>query len=405
MYNFVRRLIKLVRIVGFTCLAAPIVVLMRLIRPVIRIRLGSLDIGRLGGSFDAYFYLAGKQSVATSKYTADIFYFIPTTVISNSFWVTMLARELLVVAPVQFLSHLLHAIYRLNGYLPHANLNEVPLLGSFTTSTAVTRAIVANPNVLLKFTRAEEQLGIENTVALGIPVGHQFVCFHARDSSYLSEKHPGIDWQYHDYRDSEIGNYIPAAEELCSRGLWAVRVGEIALEPVISSNRAVIDYTYSGKRSEFMDIYLGAKCKFMICSETGLNLVPTMFRRPIVFVNWVLIPYIYVWCTGVVITKKFFSVSKNRLLTYREILSLEMGVLGDLGMAAESGIQLLQNSPAEIQAAAVEMNDRLDGLWTDSKEDIALQNRFWEIFGSDRLRNPELRIGAEFLRGNTNLLD
>ena len=105
-----------------------------------------------------------------------------------------------------------------------------------------------------------------------------------------------------------------------------------------------------------------------------------------------------------VITKKFFSVSKNRLLTYREILSQE-GVYGDLGMAAESGIQLLQNSPAEIQAAAVEMNDRLDGLWTDSKEDIALQNRFWEIFGSDRLRNPELRIGAEFLRGNTNLLD
>jgi hypothetical protein len=51
------------------------------------------------------------------------------------------------------------------------------------------------------------------------------------------------------------------------------------------------------------------------------------------------------------------------------------------------------------------MNDRIDGLWVDSKEDIALQNRFWEIFGVDRLRNPELRIGAEFLRSNTNLLD
>ena len=106
-----------------------------------------------------------------------------------------------------------------------------------------------------------------------------------------------------------------------------------------------------------------------------------------------------------VITKKFFSVSKNRLLTYREILSRETGVFGDLGVALESGIQLQQNSPAEILAAAVEMNDRIDGLWTDSKDDIALQNRFWEIFGSDRLRNPELRIGAEFLRSNTNLLD
>ena len=404
MHIFVRILIKLVTIVGFTCLAAPIVVLMRLIRPVIRIRLGALDIGRLGGSFGAFFYLAVKQSIAIPKYTTDVFYFIPTTVISNSFWVTLLAREIHLLAPVQFLSHLLHAIYRLNRYLPHADLNEVPLLGSFTTSNAVTRAIVANPNVLLKFTRAEEQLGRENTVALGIPVGHQFVCFHARDSSYLSEKHPGVDWHYHDYRDSRIGNYISAAEELTRRGLRAVRIGEIVAEPIVHSSSAVIDYSLSGKRSDFMDIYLGAKCKFMICSETGLNLVPTMFRRPILFVNWVLIPYMYIWSTGVVITKKFFSVEKNRLLTYREILSRGNGVYGDLGFVAESGIQLIESTSAEICAAAVEMNDRIDGLWTDTEEDIVLQNQFWDMFGADRFRNPELRIGAEFLRSNNDLL-
>lgn len=404
MHNFVWRFIKLLRIVGFTCLAAPIVVLMMLIRPVIRIRLGALDIGRLGGSFDAFFYLAVKQTVATPKYTTDVFYFIPTTVISNRFWVGMLAREIHLLAPVQFLSHLLHAIYRMNRYLPHADLNEVPLLGSFVTSNVLTHAIVANPKVLLKFTNAEEQLGSENTVALGIPAEGKFVCFHARDSSYLSEKHPGVDWHYHDYRDSRIGNYISAAEELTRRDLWAVRIGEIVAERIVHSSSAVIDYTHSGKRSEFMDIYLGAKCKFMICSETGLNLVPTMFRRPIVFVNWVLIPCIYVWSRGVVITKKFFSVQKNRLLTYREILSRDSGVYGDLGFAAESGIQLIENTPAEICAAAVEMNDRIDGLWTDTEEDIVLQNQFWDIFGVDRFRNPELRIGAEFLRSNTNLL-
>ena len=392
------------RIVGFTCLAAPIVVLMRLVRPVIRIRLGALDIGRLGGSFGAFYYLAIKESVVTFKVTLDVFYFLPTTVVSNRFWVTILAREIHLLAPVRFLSHLFHTIYMLNSYLPHAYLNEIPRIAPFATINVVTRAIISNPNVLLQFTKAEEQLGSEHTAALGIPLVGQFVCFHARDSSYLREKHPGVDWHYHDYRDSLIGNYISAAEELTRRGLWAVRIGEIAAEPIMPSSAAVVDYTYSGKRSEFMDIYLGAKCKFMICSETGLNLVPTMFRRPIVFVNWVLIPYIYVWSRGVVITKKFFSLQKNRLLTYREILSRDMGVYGDLGFAAESGIQLIENTPAEICAAAVEMNDRIDGLWTDTEEDIVLQNQFWDIFGADRFRNPELRIGAEFLRSNTNLL-
>ena len=105
-----------------------------------------------------------------------------------------------------------------------------------------------------------------------------------------------------------------------------------------------------------------------------------------------------------VITKKFFSVEKNRLLTYREILSRGNGVYGDLGLVAESGIQLIESTSAEICAAAVEMNDRIDGLWTDTEEDIVLQNQFWDIFGVDRFRNPELRIGAEFLRSNNDLL-
>ena len=404
MRNYFSKFFKLVRLIWFGVLSAPIVLLLRLVRPAIRIRLGVLDIGRLGGSFDLFWYLICRDLAAPYKYAWDFFYFTPTDVISNNFWVAILARELKLFAPTPFLSKLLLTVCRLNKFLPHSHLNEILFPATFSPVNEVIHAAITNPRVLLQFTREEDELGIRGIVALGIPVEGQFVCFHARDSSYLNDKHPGIDWQYHDYRDSKIGNYIPAAEELCSRGLWAVRVGEIALEPIISSNKAVIDYTYSGTRSEFMDIYLGAKCKFMIISDTGLFLVPTMFRRPIVFVNWVLLPLIHVWSTGVVITKKFFSVSKNRLLTYREILSREEGVYGDLGLAAESGIQLVENSPAEIQAAAVEMNERIDGLWADSKEDIALQNRFWEIFGADRLRNPELRIGAEFLRSNTNLL-
>lgn len=386
-------------------LAIPIVLVMRLVRPVFRLRLGSLDIGRLGGSFDAFWHLALKESASQFEYTFDLFYFIPTAVISNKFWVAILAREIHLLAPVPFLSHLFTTVHKLNKYLPYSSLNDIPLPATFCPSNAETRAVLTNPKVLLQFTRAEEEIGSQNTVALGIPVGRPFICFHARDSSYLDEKHPNIDWRYHDYRDSRIDNYILAAEELTRRGLWALRIGEIAKNPIGTSNSCVIDYTYSGKRSEFMDIYLAAKCKFMICSETGLNLVPTMFRRPIVFVNWVLIPYIYLWSTGVVITKKFFSVNKNRLLTFREILSGEWGVYSDLGLAAESGIRLVENTPLEIQAAAGEMNDRIDGRWTDSEEDIALQYRFWEIFGPGRYRNSELRIGAEFLRSNANLLE
>jgi putative glycosyltransferase (TIGR04372 family) len=119
----------------------------------------------------------------------------------------------------------------------------------------------------------------------------------------------------------------------------------------------------------------------------------------------VLLPYIYVWCTGVVITKKFFSVSRNRLLTYREIFSPDAGVYGETGMAAINDIELIENTAAEIRAASIEMNDRIDGQWETTNEDLRLQTQFWELFGNDRARNPDLHIGAEFLRQNADLLD
>ena len=378
---------------------------MRLARPIVQVRLGALDIGRLGGSLNAFWYIALENSIAPPTHTFDIFFWLPTNTISNHFWVKILSRHIRLIPPSPFFSHLFLSVDSLNKYLPNSSSNVISLPNAFLPSNIYTRLCLANPNPLLKLLTQEEELGKQNLSDLGIPEGQQFISFHARDSSYLEAKYPNVDWEYHDYRDSTIGNYILAAEEMARRGLWAVRIGEVAKEPIVTTHSAIIDYTFSGQRSEFMDIYLGAKCKFMIVSDTGMNLVPTMFRTPMVFVNWVPLHYIYVWCKGVVITKKFFSLGRNRLLTYREIFSPDTGVYGETGMAAINDIELIENTAAEIRAASIEMNDRIDEQWETTNEDLRLQTQFWELFGNDRARNPDLHIGAEFLRQNADLLD
>ena len=40
-----------------------------------------------------------------------------------------------------------------------------------------------------------------------------------------------------------------------------------------------------GQRSDFMDIYFGAKCHFFIGVGTGIDAIPDIFRRPILYVN------------------------------------------------------------------------------------------------------------------------
>ncbi|GAG44511.1 unnamed protein product, partial [marine sediment metagenome] len=48
----------------------------------------------------------------------------------------------------------------------------------------------------LSFTSEEEQFGQEEIRKLGIPDGTPFVCFHARDASYLKAVFPERNWYY-----------------------------------------------------------------------------------------------------------------------------------------------------------------------------------------------------------------
>ena len=155
MRNYFSKFFKLVRIIWFGALSAPIVLLLRLVRPAIQIRLGALDIGRLGESFNLFWYLICRDPAAPYKYRFDFFFFIPTDVISNNFWVAILSREVKLFAPVPFLSKLLLTVSRLNKFLPHCHLNEIPLPRTFSPSNEVIHAAITNPRVLLEFTREE----------------------------------------------------------------------------------------------------------------------------------------------------------------------------------------------------------------------------------------------------------
>ena len=64
-----------------------------------------------------------------------------------------------------------------------------------------------------------------------------------------------------------------SAEALADRGFYVIRMGKKVNAAINSSQPNVIDYATNGMRSDFMDIYLGAKCSFCISSNFGpLNL-------------------------------------------------------------------------------------------------------------------------------------
>ena len=72
-------------------------------------------------------------------------------------------------------------------------------------------------------------------------------------------------------------------------------------------NPKLIDYANNGMRTDFLDIYLSAKCKFIICSDTGMSFPAEVFKRPLVYVNWTACLMLPLYAlNALIIFKKFY---------------------------------------------------------------------------------------------------
>jgi len=266
--------------------------------------------------------------------------------------------------------------------------------------------LIAKCKAHLYFTDEEEVRGSAELLKMGIPKEGEFICFHNRDEVYLDTVLDGADWSYHDFRDSKIADYLPAARALADQGYYLLRMGSHVKEQLNAAHPRVIDYA-TRFRSDFMDIYINAKCRFFIASNAGIFAIATVFRRPVAFVNF--IPLEYVRASNphdLFIPKKLWLKDERRFLRFREIIESGIGRLFDTEKYAKLGIEVIDNTPQEICALTSEMDERLKGSWKALAEDDALQQCFWSIFKNSELNRVFLlRIGAEFLRQNRSLLD
>ncbi len=256
-----------------------------------------------------------------------------------------------------------------------------------------------------KLTPQQIKMGDQLLLQQGITKEDKLFCFHNRDSAYLKMANPTQDWSHHDYRDSSIKNYIKAAEVFRTKGFKPIRLGKIVETPLTSEEKKrFIDYTDAHWQSDFMDIYLSYRSKIFLCSDTGISVFPEFFHKPVVYVNWTLLPRLTNWVHyAVFIPKKIYSKKLNRLLTFKELLEHPQFISPQPNFDW-SQFNLIENSEDEILAACLEMESRLDGSWQENPEDIALQVAFWNLYPKNFLRPKKVFIGRDFLREHKELL-
>ena len=403
----VKRALQILLKLPLNILAVPTVLIIRLIRPWLLVRWGlliSLRIGHFAANTELYLCERDVGINPPTQRHVDFFY-MDQRPVCNQQLATMWKRVLRVL-PVWMLA----PIIRVNRLIPGGSVHEI---GDNTQGPFDVHNLLDRLPSHLKFTPEEEVRGEAGLRALGIPHSAKFVCMIVRDSAYLDVQQPKIHWNYHNYRDSNIQDYVLAAEALAGLGYFVIRMGAVVSEAMKVDHPRVIDYATNGMRTDFMDIYLGAKCAFCISTGVGFDSIPEMFRRPIVYVNYVPLGSLHTFRKEFTsITKKHFSKEAGRILTMREIFDCGIGLSFHTSAYESAGIQLIGNTPEEIRDVAIEMAERLNGTWQPHADDETLQRRFWEIFPTDAIAangrplhgEIRARFGASFLRNNREWL-
>ena len=373
-YMQIHYFIKLVFLIPSYVIGFVLLMLIRAIKPIFLIRIGGLRSSRIGHfAANTELYLCEKKSSINvpKQLHLDIFFFEERPLCNKQ--LAKMWRRVLYVGPAWLFSPL----SRLNKMFPGGAIHEI---GDNSKGDRDVHNLYEKFSTHLLFSENEERHGSARLREMGIPEDGRFVCLIVRDEVYLNS-HIKNDWSYHNYRDSPIEDYTLAALELSRRGYYVIRMGAKVKRPIAINEEKIIDYATNGMRSDFMDIYLGSKCFFCVSTGAGWDAVPQIFRKPIVYVNYVPLGYMCTYRNSALsIFKHHIDRNSGRELCLNEIFNVGAGFLVKSSDYDDKSIELKNNTPEEICEAVMEMTDRLNGNYQASLHDEFLQSQFLDIF-------------------------
>ena len=352
--------------------------MIRLVSPWVLIRIEQLPASNFGDFilFPALYYCKKKLKINQPKKKCIDFLYIPTDKrFCNKQLEKMWNRKLNFSSP-----YLLDPLYRANKLIPGFKKHNIDMITEASERDVDNLFQKCQP--VLSFTNEEEFYGKNILNSFGLNEGDKFVCLAVRDKAYdemrLASRYR--DWSYQEYRNNNIDNYMLAAEELAKRGYFVFRTGVIAEKPFYSDNPKIIDYANSSLRSDFMDIYLGAKCSFSVSTLFGGLALFQIFNKPCAQIS-VPVAAMHTHCEkNYVLTRHHILKKEKKRLSLSEIFSCGAAFANDADFFKKKGIELIENTPEEIRDLVLELAESFENNIDLTPEEQELQKTFKNLF-------------------------
>ena len=258
---------------------------------------------------------------------------------------------------------------------------------------------------LLTLSDGDHERGRKCLKSLGVPEDTWFVCLHVRESGWNNEGCHAAD-----YRNADIDTYLPAIRSVTDAGGWVIRMGDRSMKPLPPMPQ-VVDYAFSDAKSDWMDVFLCAQCRFCIATSSGLFTLSSAFGVPIVATNFM--PAYAVYCLSgryLFLPRLCWSKDKNRILNFKELLCPPVGIGTIQHSYDQLNVKVIENTSEELKDLVEEMLARLNGTLEYTEEDEYLQEQFRSLtaacgkhYGDDDVV-VNARLGKNFLRKYASLL-
>jgi len=306
-----------------------------------------------------------------------------------------------------------------NHLIPHADSTfhfpKTAILQGYLKKNVLKNTI---PHI--SFSPEEEALGFKYLKDMGWEEGEPFVCFNNRDSSFILKSNPNyyhsrnLMQGYDDFRNVNINDYIPALKELSNRGFKSIRMGSIIEENIKLKKPFIIPYAETTNRSDFMDIFLQAKCEFFLGNDSGCGSPSMVFRKPQLAVS--MAPFFQsttffyefnnkMYNNTLYIPKLYKDKITGKFLSCQNIVESKSYKFYSTSMFKDNNIELVNNSPNDILDITKEAIDLSRGINIYSNEDNELQKLFWS-YCPEELKYGKItgRVGKTFLHKYKDIL-
>ncbi len=384
----------------FLPFALGFIALILLLRPFVVIKFFKVNPWRIGHLLQEVEIVRLNALEASKNKKHHIIYYFPERRVANAFIVQMWKRVLPTISGSW-------------GWLVYTLSLKVPSI-KLTCEPSITdqRELWSTYTTNFQFSDLEIEQGEKFLTSINSS-NYSYVCLIVRDSSYLETIRKDKSFAYHDFRDADVRSYLQAAERLTNLGYTVIRMGQIVGEPLRSDNPNIIDYATNGMRSEFLDIYLGAFCKFCISTGTGWDVIPTIFRRRIMYSNFLPIFAPSAVSLPMTIYPKSLYDSKTKLvLSLSEIIEHDIASVQTASGYQEAGVEIRDLSSEELVEAVTEMAQRVEGTFVETPEQKEMQAKLKRILSTHPKLQPSpnyypirAQFASCFLSRYPNFLD